>query len=865
MDVEEQRRLLINQNNPPENSSEEEWSDESSDDSYYSDSDSSVPEWESSIHDTTGELLFIDCHPFVTQNIDTTKPKTPLQPFSKDQLRRSTRGKFLRLIRRRESQRHSRRYPKTPDLDSTTNKVKFHDSQEGEEKEVVLKLSRKPELGLPESLLGISVGTLSDGNRVMVAGFPPDSEAKHEKNIKIGDWLKSVNNIPVTNQNLNSVLDKLSDKHEVLLKLQRVAGVEVTKDPPINELNCQSRFVRELVGFGKEDEQLLLEKLAQYPIGILYLNTDKLSEGNPEYDDVIYSYPLPFQKSVLCQSRGIFITLNHLINDVTRTKPQSTSFFHRDKLCHLTYTQENNKLLLFLFPDSCASVKESVLISNEIKRMFLFMYQSLDQCFTIESNRQQINHFFARCFTRLLNAKKWTTSDYITGNKALAEPSQCQFEDVLPVAPTLPLPNEAYMQVDDALTELEASDYREWNEEPLDCQRLFTILGSALYHHGYLLISHLMYEDLIDVHVFCRQQGFFHLSKTEPVKTLLLWKEVFPHSCNRSANTNAKIPDGKRYLLLVGSRKDLLAVIMEAGGCTEPAEDNMGPDAFYVEEAQATLAHIQELGIPELADRWISTNPGPQVTIPETCTKRKSDFLDTLSKSVSQHKEGRKPEVTSILKRRNSDQNVTNSSSFFLDDHSDSGSQCESRRSRCDSDDSDDYGDGSQMSNSSFDISELRQTILSETGEIQPRQLTAGKDNVLFHFIQFDATEGILIGPPECRLQSQTIDAILDCFRNACHKFHSLFQNTLRFKNMPAQDMAKSVMNKSLIAIKEHGVMFECPFLDDIDNKKSNIKYWVVGRLFYMPHPREVYVCYQENIPQNIIELAFKIDLDLAK
>jgi hypothetical protein len=78
---------------------------------------------------------------------------------------------------------------------------------------------------------------------------------------------------------------------------------------------------------------------------------------------------------------------------------------------------------------------------------------------------------------------------------------------------------------------------------------------------------------------------------------------------------------------------------------------------------------------------------------------------------------------------------------------------------------------------------------------------------------------------------------------------------------MPAQDMAKSVMNKSLIAIKEHGVMFECPFLDDVDNRKNKIKYWVVGRLFYMPHPREVYVCYQDNIPQNIIELAFRIDL----
>lgn len=68
---------------------------------------------------------------------------------------------------------------------------------------------------------------------------------------------------------------------------------------------------------------------------------------------------------------------------------------------------------------------------------------------------------------------------------------------------------------------------------------------------------------------------------------------------------------------------------MEAGGCTEPAEDNMGPDAFYVEEAQATLAHLQDIGISNLADHWIANNPGLglQVAIPEIPIKRKTDFL----------------------------------------------------------------------------------------------------------------------------------------------------------------------------------------------------------------------------------------------
>lgn len=76
---------------------------------------------------------------------------------------------------------------------------------------------------------------------------------------------------------------------------------------------------------------------------------------------------------------------------------------------------------------------------------------------------------------------------------------------------------------------------------------------------------------------------------------------------------------------------------MEAGGCTEAPEENSGPDAFYVEEAQATLAHIQELGLSECADRFLSMNPGTQVVLPQPqSNKRKSEFINlNFSKTYS--------------------------------------------------------------------------------------------------------------------------------------------------------------------------------------------------------------------------------------
>lgn len=49
---------------------------------------------------------------------------------------------------------------------------------------------------------------------------------------------------------------------------------------------------------------------------------------------------------------------------------------------------------------------------------------------------------------------------------------------------------------------------------------------------------------------------------------------------------------------------------------------------------------------------------------------------------------------------------------------------------------------------------------------------------------------------------------------------------------MPAQEVTKSVINKSLIAIKEYGVLFECPYLEDNSKKLQKFSYWVTGYFF---------------------------------
>lgn len=46
-------------------------------------------------------------------------------------------------------------------------------------------------------------------------GFSYDSKARHDRNIKIGDWLKTINNIEVNVNNLDDILQKFINHNEV--------------------------------------------------------------------------------------------------------------------------------------------------------------------------------------------------------------------------------------------------------------------------------------------------------------------------------------------------------------------------------------------------------------------------------------------------------------------------------------------------------------------------------------------------------------------------------------------------------------------------------------------------------------------------
>lgn len=110
--------------------------------------------------------------------------------------------------------------------------------------------------------------------------------------------------------------------------------------------------------------------------------------------------------------------------------------------------------------------------------------------------------------------------------------------------------------------------------------------------------------------------------------------------------------------------------------------DAIGPDVFYVEEAQETLKHVQKIGVTVLAEKWITSNARPEVIPYEehTITKASSSITENLfglikssdaqtvpSKQNVNSTINKKPqELSSILKKRSPEESPVISGSGKL-------------------------------------------------------------------------------------------------------------------------------------------------------------------------------------------------------
>lgn len=177
---------------------------------------------------------------------------------------------------------------------SDNAKVKFSETAEGEVKIVTVlidplvrhKYGRRSTVC--EALLGV-VTSSTEGKRIIIDGFRPNSMLSRDKVIKVGDWLKAIDDVEVNMDNIDSVLLNFQGPTEAKLSLQRTVAEESIIDHRcvVNKVTSLDEFVANaglIFDSNKWDTDDMI-------FTVMYLTMKNLDEQSSDGQDVLFCYP----------------------------------------------------------------------------------------------------------------------------------------------------------------------------------------------------------------------------------------------------------------------------------------------------------------------------------------------------------------------------------------------------------------------------------------------------------------------------------------------------------------------------------------------------------------------------------------------
>ncbi|XP_006153202.1 protein inturned [Tupaia chinensis] len=764
----------------------------------------------------------------------------------------------------------------------------------------------KEQFKLLEVLVGIihqtkrswrRTGKQGDGERLVVHGLLPGGSAMKSGQILIGDVLIAVNDVDVTTENIERVLSCIPGPMQVKLTLENAYAVKKETTQP-RQKKAQSN-INDLVKllWGEEVEGIQ-QNVLNTPHIIMYLTLQLDSESSKEEQEILYHYPTSEAAQKLKSVRGIFLTLCDMLENVTGTQVTSSSLFLNGKQINVAYWKDSDKLLLIGLPAEEVPLPQLKNMTESVVQTLKFMYGSLDNAFCQVENVPRLDHFFNLFFQRALQP----ATLHANASAQQYDASSAVLLDSLPGVRWLTLPREVKMELDTALSDLEAADFAELSEDYYDMRRLYTILGSSLFYKGYLICSHLPKDDLIDIAVYCRHYCLLPLATKQKIGQLIIWREVFPqHHLQPSADSNAEVfqePEGRYFLLIVGLRHYMLCVLLEAGGCASKAIGNPGPDCIYVDQVKTTLHQLE--GVDSRIEEWLASSPGPCLSCADWFLVGSREKTDSFTTSPILSKlQGTSKVATSPTCRRNlfgdyslktrrpspsrssggSDNGCEGGESVGLSPHNALDVVRKQRESQG-SDGLEESGTFLQLTKKKsalpnpFHLGNLKKELSEKELEIyNSMKLTSGPENTLFHYVALETVQGIFITPTReevAQLSGSIHSQLIKNFHQCCLSIRAVFQQTLveeKKKTLNSGDHSGSTNPmSSLKPVREHGVLFECSPENWTDQKKAPpiMAYWVVGRLFLHPKPQELYVCFHDSVTEIAIEMAFKLFFGLT-
>ncbi|CAH1778014.1 unnamed protein product [Owenia fusiformis] len=723
--------------------------------------------------------------------------------------------------------------------------------------------------------------------KILVQGLVPGGEAMRSGQIKIGDWLMYVNDLEVNWHNVDSILSAITSPKQVKLTLQKSSAVTTsTGERQGAQLGQGDNEMVKLVS-GEQTEIATCSS----PHQVMYLTLESNSETAKDQDDLMYVYPRQTD-SKLVEIRGMFLTISHMLPDVTKKAAKNSTVMCNEELVHVGYAQEGKELLVIALPADRVDLYEMDQVIAITVRAMRVLYGSLSSAFGNKENSGRLDHYFCLLFHKLLTKSQQSSNQGNSSNQHSNSnhSNNVRMLELLPSVQFVPLAEELKVEVDNILSDFESADFVDMSDDYYDVRRLYSILGSSLYYKGCLVSSHLHSVDLEDVGIYLQCYSILDISSTNSMGQLVLWKEVFPtRRCHKQVDPllpGYTEPEGRWFLLVVGLQNYVLATLLEAAGCAQICEGQPSPDPFFVDQARATLLQMLSSNVHSQCQARISNPAGPHTTSAD------QSFPCKTSKHESPRPKGsprvahtpRAPQTQihhsprgmpgsqsmpmlkkpSPLPERH--KNIVRSMVF--EDHSDPETQSTGsnmstptshRKPSQTSDDSGGSGGSSGLFKSQkkqrkmapYDVSGLKQS-LDFADNSQNAKLTVGDCN-LFHYLCLDWCDGVYICPGQTERGPNHKQLLRNFYVNAT-RIHNLFQHSINAHNGGSHD-------ECLGGVTEQGVLFECTPDNWPANKKQPpvLQYWIIGRLFLEPQVREVYVCHQDGAAQNIVELAFKL------
>uniref|UniRef100_A0A452H115 Protein inturned n=1 Tax=Gopherus agassizii TaxID=38772 RepID=A0A452H115_9SAUR len=694
--------------------------------------------------------------------------------------------------------------------------------------------------------------------KLVVHGLVPGSSAIKTGQILIGDALVAVNDVDVNAENIERVLSCIPGPMQVKLTFETsVFEHEGTSQQRYKQAqSAMNNLVKLLWGEDNMDLQLAIQGM---PHIVMYLTLKLDSETSKDEQEILYQYPISEASQKLKSVRGIFLTLCDMLENVTGAHIISSSLFLCGKLVQVVYWKESDKLLVIGLPAESVPLSQLRNMITDVVRTLKFMYGSLDSAFCQVENISRLDHFFNLFFQRAiqparLNSNASPSAQHYDSCSAL-------FLDNLPGIRWLTLAQEIKVEIDTALSDLEAADFAEL---------------------GCLIGNHLPKEDLIDIALYSRHYCLLPLAAEQRIGQLVIWREVFPHHhlqpSEASGVTGYREPEARYFLLIVGLRHFMLCVLLETGGCTSKAIGNPGPDCIYVDQVKATILQLE--GIDSSIEERLESPAIPCLSCADWFLPASRDKLESFTTP---------PILSKLQNTSKTATSPTSKRTLFTDSSLRTRKPSPTRSSGGSDNGSEGPEEGGGLNllatvdqvtrkkhtlPNPFHLGNLKKNLSEKDTELyNVVKLTSGPENTLFHYISLETMQGIFITPTHKEVQqlSGSIHPqLIKNFHRCCLSIRSIFQQAvMKEKKKNADSGSNSDSRKAssdLNLVREHGVLFECYPDNWTDQKKPppTMTYWVVGRLFLHPKPQEFYVCFHDSVTEVAVELAFKLSFGLA-